>query len=604
MARLHVVLLDEVAADDGVVVLDGRGRIQCADARAEALLGGSSASLAALRIEQLLADEAGAPIVVPGVEGDVPSRRIDGAEGPESVHVVDVPSLGAARRRAEDEVRRWVAEALTANYVARGDGSIVTANPSFVSLFGFQSMADAAGANLLDLFGSGREASLFLADLAKTATIRRRTIEMRQRDGTRLVTVQNAYATFAADGSIDTLRGYISDRTEEKELEQQLLRAQRMDAVGRLAGGIAHDFNNLLTIMLNYGGLLQRTLPEGGNESGLAGEIVHAAERAAELTRRLLAFGRKQVMQPLDVEMNELIERARPLIHGALREDIEIDCILTAHATTVHVDPALIEQVILNLVVNAKDAMPAGGRLTLETETVVLNGAYRRSHPWATPGRYVLVTVTDTGVGIPSEVVEHVFEPFFTTKEPGKGTGLGLASAYGIIKQHRGMIHVYSEPGMGTTFKLYLPVSHRPASSVGRKLAPVALGGRETLLVAEDDASVRAMLVRLLTENGYHVIRASDGEEALQLFRKYQSTIRLAILDVVMPRMGGVAAYRALRELAPELPIVMTSGYSAEVLSLTDSDDDRMQFVSKPYGPDEMLLRVRAVLDDLARLVS
>ena len=513
-------------------------------------------------------------------------------EHPEGMHVVDAVELERARELAE----LHFAEDITADYIAAIDGRLLAANPAFIRMFGFESEDDACRHNLTDLHPSDQARDAFLSALFESGRLRGYRSELRNLSGRALHVVQNVVLDRSVDGEPLRLRGYMLDRTAERQLEDQLLRWQRLEAVGRLAGGVAHDFNNLLTVILSYAQMLERQLPDGSRSREMVAEMYHAGERAAELTRRLLAFGRRQSLRSQTIDVNELVRRMLPLLQSVVGEAVELDLVLAQSLGIVSGDAGQLEQVIMNLVVNARDAMPIGGKLTIETETVLVDTEYRKTHPWASIGRYVLVSITDTGAGMPRDVLDHLFEPFFTTK--GTGTGLGLASAYGIVKQHGGMIHAYSEESVGTTVKVYLPIAARPAISVGPKLKRRTPGGTETVLIAEDEPTVRAVLVRLLKDRGYEVIEALSGEEALDALGKHPE-IQLCVLDVVMPGMGGIAAYERLRDLHPVMPVILTSGYSGELASERFADDPHAHFVPKPYSPDTMLDRVRRSLDEV-----
>ena len=393
------------------------------------------------------------------------------------------------------------------------------------------------------------------------------------------------------DGKPTELFGGMVDITESKEVEAGQRRIQKLDAIGQLAGGVAHDFNNLLVAIMGNVDMAKRAPPE--SQQAMLDEALKASKRAGELTKQLLAFGRRESAPETPENLNDLLADTLKLLRRLIPESIEIDFIAAHHLPLVLADRGQLEQVVMNLSVNARDAMPDGGRLVLETETVVINGRFRESHPWARAGRYVLLTVSDTGTGIPPEHLDRVFDPFFTTKE--LGTGLGLATVYGIIKRHGGLIHVYSEPGQGTTFKIYLPISERGAAQVGSKLENVVRGGTETILVAEDDELVRAMVVRILVEAGYRLLTAHDGVSAVEVFRAHSGEIDLILLDAVMPRRSGAEALSDIRALAPHVRVVMSSGYSSTVGNALTTLD--VGFLPKPYEPDALLRAVRRALD-------
>jgi two-component system NtrC family sensor kinase len=388
------------------------------------------------------------------------------------------------------------------------------------------------------------------------------------------------------------------DITQQKVLEEQYRQAQKMEAVGQLAGGVAHDFNNILQSMLGYSGLLVDRLPKESETREFANEIARGTERATALTRQLLAFSRRQVLEMKDLDVNDVVHGVVKMIRRLIGEDIEVQVAATCRLGTVHADAGQLEQVLLNLCVNARDAMPGGGMLTIETDNVTIDAEYCETHSWAAPGMYLLLSVTDTGHGMDAQTQARIFEPFFTTKELGKGTGLGLATVYGIVKQHNGMIQVYSEAGRGTAFKIYLPSVERAATTKESENAKPVQGGTETILVAEDDEVVRKLAVRILRLSGYTVLEATDGQEALEVFQQYAADIALLLLDVVMPKLGGKAVYEALKPKHPHLQFLFSSGYSANAIHTGFVLDEGIELIQKPYGPTALLRRVRDILDE------
>jgi len=401
-----------------------------------------------------------------------------------------------------------------------------------------------------------------------------------------------------ASGSVTGVLSMVHDVTEKTQLERQLQTAQRMEAIGTLAGGIAHDFNNVLTGIIGFAEMLKIKI--SGNERALSdtNEILRCAERASTLTRQLLTYARRQIIEPVNLSPNKVITDLLKLVSKVVGEHIEIRTFLAKDLPTVHADAGQIEQVVMNLVLNARDAMPGGGQLLLETELVRLDAEYVRYHPYMKVGSYVVLTVSDTGVGMDQKTQERVFEPFFTTKGPDKGTGLGLAMVYGIVKQHNGFIHLYSEPGKGTTFKIYLPpVEAAPDVSVPSKPSGIRCG-TETVLLAEDDESVRMLVERTLMELGYTVLVARNGEEAVELFLKNRDKIDLAILDVVMPGKGGKAVFEEMHKARADLKVIFMSGYTANAVHESFILIAGIPFLSKPFGPDALARKVREVLDE------
>jgi len=385
---------------------------------------------------------------------------------------------------------------------------------------------------------------------------------------------------------------------EKRVLEEQFRQSQKMESIGQLAGGVAHDFNNLLTIINGYSQLSLMGLKEGDPLRASLEEIRKAGERAAGLTRQLLAFSRRQVLEVKVVDLNAILKDLDKMLRRMIREDVELETHLTEDLGNVKVDPGQIEQVVMNLAVNARDAMPSGGKLTIETANVVLDEEYARRHVAVTPGRYVMLSVSDTGVGMTPEVKERIFEPFFTTKEKGKGTGLGLSTVYGIVKQSGGNIWVYSEPGRGTTFKIYLPRVDEPLEEIGKKVAKEEFpAGNETILLVEDDEEVRKLAVRILEKQGYEVLVAAQGNDALILSEKHDQPIHLMVTDVVMPGLNGQELANRLRVHHPEMRVLYMSGYTDDTITHHGILEKGMNYIQKPFTIEGLLRKVRRVLD-------
>jgi PAS domain S-box-containing protein len=385
--------------------------------------------------------------------------------------------------------------------------------------------------------------------------------------------------------------------TERKSLEEQLRQSQKMEAVGRLAGGIAHDFNNLLTIIIGYSEILLGSSNIDRDQRSKIQELKKAGERAGQLTRQLLAFSRKQVMSPKVLDLNSLVENLRKMIERLIGEDIEFVTLPFTLLGKVKADPGQVEQILMNLVVNARDAMPDGGRLTIETANVEFDEEYSCSHLPSVPGPYVMIAISDTGTGMAPETQKHIFEPFFTTKEIGKGTGLGLATVYGIVKQSGGFIWVYSEQGFGTVFKIYLPRVLQPTelSSLSSP-EPGQLNGTETVLVAEDEVALRMLIHETLGRHGYTVLEAGDGEEAMSVCGRYQNPIHLLISDIVMPKMSGRELAQWITAARPETKVLFISGYTDDAIIHHGVIDSNDAFLQKPFSPTALARKVRVVL--------
>ena len=383
---------------------------------------------------------------------------------------------------------------------------------------------------------------------------------------------------------------------ESRRLEQQLLQAQKMESIGRLAGGVAHDLNNMLTPILAYASMLEANFAPEDPASNDLQEIVAAAERARDLTQQLLAFARKQALEMKPVNLNDIVVRFEKILRSSLREDIEVRVDLAATGN-VAADAGQIEQVIMNLVLNAQDAMPNGGTIMIESADVTLDQSYAREHEGVVPGPHVMLLVSDTGEGMDKETCDKIFEPFFTTKRTGKGVGLGLSTTHGIVKQHGGNIWVYSEPGKGTTFKIYFPKSDLAAAAIAEPVAATNLPrGSGTVLVAEDNAQVRTLAARVLISNGYTVIEAVDGKSAMEAAQAHPGQITLLVSDVIMPDMNGQVLYQYLAAKRPGLRVLYMSGYSDNVIAHHGVLESNVHFIQKPFSMENFLANVHQTL--------
>jgi PAS domain S-box-containing protein len=391
------------------------------------------------------------------------------------------------------------------------------------------------------------------------------------------------------------------DINDRKKLENELLHSQKMEAIGQLAGGIAHDFNNILTAIIGYASILQLKIPAESAFKSNIDQILATAERGASLTQGLLAFSRKQASSPSRIDMNEIIRRVEKLLLRLIGEDIQLTTQLSHDPLPVMVDSMQIEQVLMNLATNVRDAMPNGGSITIKTRLAELESQFVAVHGFGATGRYARLTVSDTGHGMDAETVRRIFEPFYTTKETGKGTGLGLSIVYGIIKKHNGYILCHSKPGKGTDFDVYLPLTDDPEQQVPKDLATMPIvTGSEVILLAEDDETTRSLYKKLLEEFGYIVIEAEDGLQALEKYRKHQDAINLVILDAIMPGMKGMEVYHEIRALTPDERVLFCSGYNADVLEEQGTLDRNLHFIAKPFVPKELLMKIREVLKNAA----
>ena len=483
-------------------------------------------------------------------------------------------------------------------------GKVVDANPFLISLLGY-SHAEFLGKNVWDLSPSkdiaiSREV---FRELQEKEYVRYDDLPLEASDG-RLVSVEFVSNVYLV-GQTKVIQCNIRDITERKrtdekhkKLERQLQVSQKMEAIGILAGGVAHDFNNLLSVILSYTEFAMQPLWEGDPRKDDLLEVKKAGERAAVLTRQLLAFGRRQLLQPVPLNLNHVAEGVEKMLRRILGEDIDFVQVLAPDLGVVRADPGQMEQVLMNLVVNARDAMSAGGKLTIETSNVELDEEYAAHHLSVKPGPYVRLAVTDTGCGMDEQTKTQLFEPFFTTKEKGKGSGLGLSTVYGIVKQSGGNIWVYSELGLGTTFKIYLPrelSAKATASRLQAILKPAT--GTETILLVEDEEALRKVAKRSLEAVGYAVLTASAGDEALLISEQHAGTIHLLLTDVVMPRMSGKALAQALLKRRPMTKVLYMSGYADNAFVHHGVVDEGTYFLSKPFTATDITQKVRAVLD-------
>jgi PAS domain S-box-containing protein len=412
----------------------------------------------------------------------------------------------------------------------------------------------------------------------------------------RITWVENSAVPITWGGAPATL-GFLRDMTQQKHLETQLVQSQKMEAVGRLAGGIAHDFNNLLTVITGYVSLILSRLGDGDPFHKELMEIRSAADKTADLTRQLLAFSRKQILQPKIIDPNKIVANLQIILQRLIGEDIELSTDLENIGANVLVDPGQIEQIIVNLAVNARDAMPKGGRLTIGTKIVDLDESFAREHSPVLLGQHVVLSVSDTGVGMSQATMSKMFEPFFTTKEKGKGTGLGLSMVYGIVAQSKGHIIAESTPGKGSTFRIYLPKVEGIETNSGDIVPENAKGGKETILVVEDEPVLQILFGKILALNGYSVMSACSGDEAVLLSRDFKGPIHLLLTDVVMPGMNGRELADRIHAGRPGIKVIFMSGYTDDAIVHHGVLEDGIEFLTKPFSPETLANKVRNVLD-------
>ena len=526
-------------------------------------------------------------IVIAVIVGDI-RRRLEGERE------------RLAEQQASRHERALTETAADAMFTIAADGTIRSANPAAGSIFGYsvdeligRPSADLLATSLSEAAANAREEYLETGN----RTMRWSVFEMigRHADGSEFP-VEGSFGQYMDDDEL-YFTSIIRDVSERKALEDQLLQAQKMEAVGQLAGGVAHDFNNMLTAIGGFAELIAEDPDDAAGRSYAVEAIRAATERAAGLTRQLLAFSRRQRLEPTIVSLNDAIRRIEPLLRRLLGEQVELVVHLADEPWLVLADPSQLETVVVNLAINARDAMPDGGTLTIETANRDLDETDARQPPTVPSGPYAMVSVTDTGTGMDPAIVSHIFEPFFTTKEFGGGTGLGLSSAHGVIEQSGGRILVDSEPGRGTTFRVYLP--RATGAVVEKTAAPVALRapGTGTILVAEDEPVVRDLILTTLRRAGYTVLTAADGRKAMELIDADRDRIDLLVSDVVMPHIGGLELAELVRASRPALPIILISGYSEDLLS-ADSGREGVTVLAKPFTAQRL---TELVGDTLAR---
>ncbi len=525
------------------------------------------------------------------------TRDEDGSATHYEGYVLDVTN----RKDAEVERERLmmaIEQAAEAVVITDVHGSIEYVNPSFERITGY--LRDEVIGMNPRVLKSGEHNTTFYANMWQVLSEGHSwngKFVNRKKDGS--VYTEEASIT-PIKNSIGEIINYVAvkrDITVEVKLEDQLRQATKMEAVGQLAGGVAHDFNNLLQVINGYTELALADMSPEHSTYEYIQEIEKAGSRAQALVSQLLSFSRRQIIKPVDINLNDVTEKLMTMIKRVIGEHIQCKFIPGHELGTIHADSGQMEQILMNLCVNSRDAMPGGGNLTIETCNALIDSDYALTHPWSKPGRYVLLSVTDDGSGMDKNTQKSIFDPFFTTKKTGKGTGLGMSTVYGIVKQHKGDIQVYSEPGKGTMFKIYLPVVERKATEIPSKVEAAPKGGKETILLAEDDEMVRNLTRQALIMAGYTVIEAANGGEALTLFNKHATQVNLLLLDVVMPGLGGKEVYDRIIETHPSIPTLFCSGYSHNAIHTGFVLDQGLNFIQKPYSPDTLLRTIRKILD-------
>jgi PAS domain S-box-containing protein len=504
-----------------------------------------------------------------------------------------------ALRLSEARYRSQVQSAVYGIYRSSADEDrFLDGNPALVNMLGYESLDELLALKISrDVYVDPTERSALVNEYRRKSLIEGVEVRWKRKDGKNIIVRLSGRPILNAAGQAESFEMIAEDTTEHRALEDQLRQSQKMEAVGRLAGGVAHDFNNLLTVIKGYSELMLDQVQAADPLRAEIEEVKKAADRAAALTRQLLAFSRKQVLAPKVIDLNAVITNVERLLQRLLGEDIELITILHSSLGRVKADPGQIEQVIMNLAVNARDAMPKGGKLTISSANVMLDESFIQDSKVAT-GPYVLLSVSDTGVGMDAETKSRIFEPFFTTKEQGKGTGLGLSTVYGIVKQSGGYISVYSEPGLGTSFKVYLPRVDAAAEVSGAGAGERLQTGTETILLVEDEDGVRTLTRQLLQKQGYTVLESRHGGEALLICERHNGPIHLLLTDVVLSQISGRELAHRLAAIRPEMKVLFMSGYSEDAIVQHGVLNSGHAFLQKPFTAESLGTKVREVLDE------
>ncbi len=525
-----------------------------------------------------LRDSEGNPVGILGVSRDITERK----------------KAESARKVMEEKYSRLFEESKTAIFITSPNGKFIDVNPAGIELLGYSSKEELLEKSYLDHYSVLEERETRKKILEEKDYLEDFELKMKKKNGSEITVLETTSAVRDSEGKVLAYRGILRDITAYKKMEAQILQSQKLEAIGRLAGGVAHDFNNLLTAIIGNAEILLLNIPNDNPQREKVKTIMDTALRAGQLTRKLLAFGKKQVSFPELVNLNDLIFEMKGMLERILGEDIKFETELDPFIFPVEVDPTHIEQVVLNLSVNSREAMPSGGKLIISTKNVYLDEDYCRVYPGLIRGDYVLLSFSDTGVGMSKEVLEHIFEPFFSTKE--SGTGMGLSIVYGVVKQYDGHITVYSEPGAGTTFDIYLPaVKELISKKTEITHEEPIIGGDETILVVEDERDVRELMEIVLEELGYRVFSASNKKEAEELMQRLGKEVILLISDIILPDARGQELAREFMKEYPDLKVLLTSGYSDERILL--EIEQKIDFIPKPFTPKKLARKIREILE-------
>jgi len=511
-----------------------------------------------------------------------------------------------ALRASEARYRGLVENATYGIYWVTLQGELLAANPALIHMLGYDSADEFLALKHSQLLYRDTEARKTLLDRYQSERHVDAIVEWKRKDGKFISVRLNGRRARDSEQNSECMEVIVEDITERLALEKQLVQAQKFEAIGQLAGGISHDFNNMIGAIIGWADLgMEETDPASRLHRHFQ-KMRQQADRAAALTRQLLAFARRQILEPRNMDLNQAIPETLSLLEKVIGGNIEVKSNLAHDLAVVCADPTQVEQIVMNLCINARDAMPNGGSLAIQTCNATFDDDYCLTQPYARPGHYSMLSVSDSGTGMDAATLDRIFEPFFTTKDQGKGTGLGLATVYGIVRQHGGFIHVYSELNVGTIFRVYLPVSTQAPKKTERiqDSSPVR-GGTETILVAEDHEGLREVARETLTKFGYRVILAADGEQAVNEYLLHHNEIDIILMDVVLPKFSGPEAYARIRESGAEVPVIFATGYSADIALLERARQQSLPMLQKPYSPRDLARKVRDTLDQHQhRLVS